>query len=132
MNNGNQSLSYNRGDQKFAELFPGLLKEIIRAMQAKADEIKTNSVDIIAGGYDITKAIADIKDRLPYSYASEAKEEEPAADDGPGTYSVTHNASGRTARIEGENAADVLDKVLTRYPNMSRDDFTITKATEGE
>jgi hypothetical protein len=132
MNNGNQSLSYNRGDQKFAELFPGLLKEIIRAMQAKADEIKTNSVDIIAGGYDVTKAIADIKDRLPYSYASEAPEPEQAADDGPGTYSVTHNASGRTARIEGENAADVLDKVLTRYPNMSRDDFTITKATEGE
>lgn len=134
MNNGNQSLSYSRGDQKFAELYPGLMKRIIAAMQQKAEEIKKNSTEIVSGGYDVTNAIADIKSRLPYSYASEAPEPEPeqAADDGPGTYSVTHNASGRTARIEGENAADVLDKVLTRYPNMSRDDFTITKAADEE
>jgi hypothetical protein len=134
MNNGNQSLSYARGDEKFAELFPGLMKKIVAALQSKADEVKQNSESIKAGGYDIAEAIADIKKRLPFSWASEAKEEEPAADEntGPGTYAVTHTASGRTANIEGESLEDVMNKVLTRYPNMSRDDFTIAKQQEGQ
>jgi hypothetical protein len=134
MNNGDQSLSYDRGDKAFADKFPGLMKKIIAALKAKATEVTQNSTEIVSGGYKIDDAIADIKRRLPASYASEAPEPEPeqAADEGPGTYLVTHNESNRTARIEGENAADVLDKVLTRYPNMSRDDFTITKAADGE
>ncbi len=135
MNNGNQSLSYSSGDKKFAELFPGLLKKIIAALKSKADEVKQNSGDIVKGGYDIEKAVADIKDRLPYSYASEAKEEEkPEQDpnDGPGTYLVTQLASGKTARIEGENKEDVINKVTTRHPQLSRDDFTVEKIREGE
>ncbi len=132
MNNGDQSLSYSSGDKKFAELFPGLMKEIIKAIQSKADEIKKNSEGVTKGGYDITKAIADIKDRLPYSYASEPeKKEEPEAEqdanDGPGTYLVTQNASGRTARIEGESRADIVRKLTTRYPDSTEADYTIEK-----
>jgi hypothetical protein len=132
MNNGNQSDSYSRGDKKFSELFPGLMKEIIAAIQSKAEEIKQNSTDIVRGGYDVAKAIADIKDRLPYSYASEAKKEEPEADanDGPGTYLVTQRASGKTARIEGESRQDIIAKLTTRYPDSTEEDYTIEKARE--
>lgn len=134
MNNGNQSLSYSRGDEKFAELFPGLMKKIIAAMQSKAGEIKELSKDIVNGGYDVDKAIADIKARLPHSYASESKEEKPEGDegDGPGTYLVTLNSNGRQARIEGESKEDVINKVTTRHPSLSRDDFTVEKVREGE
>ncbi len=133
MNNGNQSLSYSRGDQKFAELFPGLLKKIIAALKSKADEVKQNSTEITKGGYDIEKVVADIKDKLPYSYASEAKEEKkPEGDDsdGPGAYIVTLTSSGRQARIEGDSKEDVINKVITRHPNLSRDDFTVEKSRE--
>ena len=133
MNNGNQSMSYSNGDKKFAELFPGLMKEIISAMQSKAEEIKTNSTGITSGGYDVTKAIAEIKDRLPYSYASEAKKDEPEAEDeGPGTFIVTLISSGRTARVEGENADDVIRKVIERHPNISRDDLRVEREREGD
>jgi hypothetical protein len=132
MNNGDQSLSYSRGDQKFAELFPGLLKKISSAMKSKASEIQASSKEITPGGYDVDKAIADIKDRLPYSWASEAKEEEPAADEntGPGTYLVTHTPSGRTARIPAENRDDAQRQLLARHPDINLDDFTIELTAE--
>jgi hypothetical protein len=132
MNNGNQTLSYTSGDKKFADLYPGLLKKIVAAVQAKGEEIKANSTEIVSGGYDIEKAVTDIKNRLPYSWASEAPEPEPEADneDGPGTYLVTHTASGRTARIEGESKEDVQQKLLARHPNVSLDDFTFERQAE--
>jgi hypothetical protein len=136
MNNGNQSLSYSRGDQKFAELFPGLMKEIIAAVKSNAEEIKTNSTDIVRGGYDIDAAIAEIKSKLPASYASEkAKPEEPEepevdANDGAGVYTVTQIASGKTARIQGESRADVIQKLTTRYPDSTEADYTIEKVQE--
>ena len=136
MNNGNQSLSYARGDQKFAELFPGLMKEIIAAVKSNAEEIKTNSVDIVRGGYDVDAAIAEIKSKLPASYASEkAKPEEPEepevdANDGAGVYSVTQIASGKTARIQGESRADIVQKLTTRYPDSTEADYTIEKVQE--
>ena len=127
MNNGDQSLSYSSGDKKFAELFPGLLKKIVSAMKSKASEIQASSKEITPGGYDVDKAIADIKDRLPYSWASEAKAEEPEQDNdgGPGNYLVTHNPSGRTARIPAESRQDAIDQLLARHPNVNLDDFTI-------
>ncbi len=129
MNNGNQSLSYSRGDQKFAELFPGLMKEIIKALQSKAAEVKQNSTEIVKGGYDVDKAIADIKNRLPYSYASEPeKKEEPENEDpGPGVYLVTQISSGKSARIEGDSRADVVRKLTTRYPDSTEADYRIEK-----
>jgi hypothetical protein len=131
MNNGNQSLSYTSGDKKFAELFPGLLKKIVAALQSKAAEVKQNSTEITPGGYDIPEVIEDIKKRLPYSWASEAKEEEPADENtGPGTYIVTMISSGKQARVEGDSADDVFAKVQARHPRIERDQLTIEKAQE--
>jgi hypothetical protein len=136
MNNGDQSLSYSRGDEKFAELFPGMLKKIVAAMQSKAGEIKTNSTEITPGGYDIDKAIADIKRRLPSSWASEAEKEEPEAEDdantGPGTYIVTLTRTGKQARVEGNSPDDVFAKVQARHSTIERDQVTIEKAREEE
>ena len=134
MNNGNQSVSYSSGDKKFAELYPGLMKEIIAAVKSNAEEIKTNSVDIVRGGYDVNAAVAEIKSKLPASYASEKEEPEAEpeddANDGPGVYVVTQTASGKTARIQGENRQDIIAKLTARYPDSTEADYTIEKAQE--
>jgi len=126
INNGNQTV---RRDDKFAELFPGLMKKIVAGIQSKAEEIKTASQDIARGGYDISKAVSDLKSKFPLSYASDDKKEEPEEDpnDGPGTYMVTQLASGKTARIEGESRQDIIAKLTTRYPNSTEEDYTIEK-----
>lgn len=67
LNNGDQSV---RSDRKFAELFPGLMTKIIAGMRSHAEEIKQGSTEIVSGGYDIDKAIADIESRFPLSVAS--------------------------------------------------------------
>ena len=127
INNGNQR---NNGDDRFASLFPGLMKKIIAGIQANAQAIKDGSKQLAPpDGYDIEKSIADLKKRFPLSFASEAEEEE-AEDTGPGIYEVKHKESGKTASIPGESKEDVLNKVLTRYPNMSADDFEISKKKE--
>jgi hypothetical protein len=136
MNNGNQSLSYSAGDKKYAELYPGLMKEIIAAVKSNAEEIKTNSVDIVRGGYDVNAAIAEIKSKLPASYASEKEkpeaepEAEDDANDGPGTYVVTQTASGKVARIQGDSRQDIIAKLTARYPDSTEADYTIEKAQE--
>jgi len=128
INNGNQT---NRRDEKFAELFPGLMKRIADAIQSKGEEINKNSTEIVKGGYDPVKAVSDLKNKFPISYNS-AVEAEPEAEedpnDGPGTYVVTQNASGRTARIEGESRQDIITKLTTRYPDSTEADYTIEKA----
>jgi hypothetical protein len=131
INNGNQSI---RSDEKFSELFPGLMKRIVAGIESNAAELKTASEAVARGGYDIPAAVADLKKRFPLSYASsEAKPEEPEepqvdANDGPGVYVVTQTASGRTARIEGESRQDVITKLTTRYPDSTEADYTIEKA----
>lgn len=77
MNNGNQTLSYARGDEKFAELYPGLMKRIVAAMKEKAQEINQESQEITRGGYDVNEAIAEIKRRLPQSYNAGEQEQQP-------------------------------------------------------
>jgi len=126
INNGNQTV---RRDEKFAELFPGLMKKIADAVQANGEEIKTNSTEIVKGGYDISKAVSDLKTKFPLSYASgkEEPEAEQDANDGPGVYLVTQIASGRSARIEGESRADVITKVTRRYPDSTEADYRIEK-----
>lgn len=122
INNGNQSI---RSDEKFAELFPGLMKKIIAAIQANAEEIKTSSTEIVSGGYNIEDAIADLKRRFPLSAASEEPEtEKEETADGAGTWLVTHTPTGRQARIEADNREDVQQKLLQRHPNINIDDFT--------
>ena len=136
MNNGNQSSSYSAGDKKFAELYPGLMKDIIAAVKSNAEEIKTNSVDIVRGGYDVNAAVAEIKSKLHASYASEKDkpeaepEAEDDANDGPGTYAVTQTASGKVARIQGDSRDDVIQKLITRYPDSTEADYTIEKVQE--
>jgi hypothetical protein len=131
MNNGNQTISYSKGDAKFAELFPGLLKKIIAAIQSKAEEIKDGSKSLTPDGYDINKAVADLKKTFPAAYASEAESEEPEDDqDGPGTYKVTQISSGRSAKISGDSKQDVVNKVLARYPDSTEADYTFEKQDE--
>lgn len=130
INNGNQTV---RSDEKFAELFPGLLADIIDSIKSKAEEIKANSTGLMNGGYDIEDAVADLKRRFPLSAARPEPEPtaEPEAEvdpnDGPGTYLVTQIASGRNARIEGESRADILQKLIARYPDSTEADYTIEK-----
>jgi hypothetical protein len=40
---------------------------------------------------------------------------------------VTHNPSGRTARIDADSREDVINKLRERHPNINADDFTIEK-----
>jgi hypothetical protein len=127
INNGDQSV---RKDERFAELFPGLMKKIIAGMQANAAEINASSTELMSGGYDISQEVDLLKRRFPLSYASSEEPEADAeqdANDGPGTYNVTQNASGRTARIEGESRADIITKLTTRYPDSTEADYTIEK-----
>lgn len=129
INNGNQT---NRRDEKFAELFPGLMKRIADAIQSKGEEIKKNSTEIVKGGYDATKAVSDLKNKFPISYNSGEPEAEAEQDpnDGPGVYVVTQTASGKTARIQGESRQDIITKLITRYPDSTEADYTIEKAQE--
>ena len=129
INNGNQTV---RRDEKFAELFPGLMKRIASAIQGNADELKKNSTEIVNGGYDAAKAVNDLKNKFPMSYNSGEPEADPEADanDGPGVYVVTQTASGKTARIEGESRQDIIAKLTARYPNSTEADYTIEKAQE--
>lgn len=128
INNGNQSV---RRDERFAELFPGLMKKIADSLKSNAEEIKKESEVIVQGGYDIDAAVTDLKKKFPLSYASGEKEAEPEAEqdpnDGPGTYLVTQIESGRTARIEGESRQDIITKLTTRYPDSTEADYTIEK-----
>jgi hypothetical protein len=129
INNGNQT---NRKDEKFAELFPGLMKRIVTAIQSNGEEIKKNSTEIVSGGYDISKAVSDLKNKFPVSYNS--GEPEPEAeqdiDSTPGTYVVTQIASGRSARIPGESKQDVVNKVLQKYPNSAEADYSFERAPD--
>jgi len=131
INNGNQSV---RSDEKFAELFPGLMKKIIAGLEANAADIKASSTELMSGGYDISQEVSLLKRRFPLSYASsdEPEEAEPEADanDGPGVYVVTQTASGKTARIQGENRQDIIAKLTARYPDSTEADYTIEKAQE--
>lgn len=130
INNGNQTV---RRDSVFAEMFPGLMKKIISAMTAKADEISQASREISRGGYDIPAAIDDLKRRFPLSYASGEEEntnDEQDANDGPGRYLVTQISSGKSARIEGESRADIIQKLITRYPDSTEADYRIEKEPE--
>ena len=128
INNGNQTV---RKDEKFAELFPGLMKRIADAIQKNGDELKKNSTEIVSGGYDATKAVSDLKNKFPISYNSgEEEKKDDDNDSGPGTYIVTLTSSGRTARVEGDSPDDVFAKIQARHPTIERDQVTIEKARE--
>ena len=71
--NSTQEQRYNRenGDKQFAILFPGLLKEIAKAIATKGNEITNASKEISPpDGYDIRQSIKDLVMKFPYSYKS--------------------------------------------------------------
>lgn len=131
VNNGNQSLSYGRGEEKFAELFPGLMKKIAQGLKDNAEEIREASKDIVPGGYDINKAAAELKDTFAKAYnTGEEETEQQPAEEGPGTFLVTLISNGRQARIEADDEEDVIRKIQERHPNIQRDDLRIERVRE--
>jgi hypothetical protein len=71
--NSSQDQRYNRvgADAEFAKRFPGLMKEIVKAILTKASEIKTGSKEISPpDGYDIREAAKQIVAKFPQSYKS--------------------------------------------------------------
>jgi hypothetical protein len=121
INNGNQTI---RSDERFSELFPGLMKKIVAGMLANEQAIKDGSKEVAPPeGYDIQKAVEDLKRRFPLSFASEEPAAE-TAEDGPGMYLVTHTASGKKAKINGESKEDVQQQLLARHPGVDLADFT--------
>jgi len=124
--NANQTVN---SDRKFSELFPGLMKKIVAAMEAKAEEIKNASLDLAPGGYDIPAAVAELKNKNPISWASEGEpEEENPADNAPGTWTVRHIPSNRTAQLSANSKADLIRKLTTKYPQYPVTDYELTRA----
>jgi hypothetical protein len=71
--NSTQDQRYNRvgADAEFAKRFPGLMKEIVRAILTKASEIKEGSKKIAPpDGYDVREAAKQIVAKFPQSYKS--------------------------------------------------------------
>jgi len=63
-------------DQRFAKLFPGLMKKIVAGIEFHSDEICDRSMDIFYNGYDMTKEVDRIKNTYPVSYASTDPQED--------------------------------------------------------
>lgn len=71
--NSTQDQRYNRigADAEFAKRFPGLMKEIVKAMLIHADEIRVGSKEIDPpNGYDVREAAKQIVAKFPQSYKS--------------------------------------------------------------
>jgi hypothetical protein len=63
-------------DERFADLFPGLMRQIVNSMEQHAEELKTASAQlgIAPGGWNIAEEVDDIKATYPQSYNSEIPE----------------------------------------------------------
>ena len=108
-------------DEKFAGLFPGLMKKIADAILAQGEAIKQGTQ------HDAAKEVNLLQSKFPSSYNSQAATDD-AADQvtgtGPGTYLVTQTATGRTARIPAQSLEDAQQQLQARHPNINLDDFT--------
>jgi hypothetical protein len=73
--NSVQDRRYDReyNDDRFATLFPGLMREIANGMVTHADDIQSMSKDTMGKPYDVSKAVAEIKSKFPKSFASRDK-----------------------------------------------------------
>lgn len=134
MNNGDQTIVRTQGDMTFAELFPGLLKRIIAAIQSKSEEIQQNSTELTPGGYDVDKATQELKHVFPYSYNSEADADADTdnvdndnvnRDEELTRFRVRHRPTGRTAVLTGNDVQDVQIQLQTGYPTIDLEDFEI-------
>lgn len=80
--NSTQQISGASADRQFAQRYPGLMKQILAAMQAHADEIKAASM-LLTGddvGYDMPKVIKSFAKQFPNSYRSEPVAEQQLAE----------------------------------------------------
>lgn len=77
LNNANQTVrATNLGQAAFYKNFPGLLKRIAQAMDAKRDEIQEKSKALVPpNGYDVSKEIERLKTMFPIAYHGEAEQE---------------------------------------------------------
>ena len=140
LNNGDQTISRNRGDAKFAELFPGLMKEIVAGLKKHSAELQQASVGVSdrKEGYDMDKAIKDIEQKFPLSYHSGEKEEEPEPEQQPEEpqgqeqqpgqereFVVTLLANGRQARVPATSAQDAIQRVIARHPTITPDQLRV-------
>ena len=64
INNSNQTVN---SDKKFAQLFPGLMSEIQEALLAHASELNAASQNIVKGGWNISRAVEQLKKAFPQS-----------------------------------------------------------------
>lgn len=62
--NSDQSMN---SDKKFAQLFPGLMGEIQQALMSHAQELNAGSQLIVKGGWDISRAVDQLKKAFPHS-----------------------------------------------------------------
>lgn len=109
--------SYN--DEKFAKLFPGLMKQIGDAIMQQGEEIlKTTK-------HDAAKEVSLLQQKFPQAWNSAAAVAEPEATtaEGPGTWVVTMRSSGRTARIQGDSQEHVMQQILARHPTLDPNDL---------
>jgi len=132
LNNGNQQ---TRGDKEFAERFPGLMINIVAGLEQNAEEIHANSGHIVKGGYDMAKAVSDIKKAFPASMTPPEPEKlpEPEAaqnNNGAGVYLVTQTATGRTANITADSLEHAQQQLQQRHPNINLDEFTFQLQAE--
>lgn len=141
--NSIQEQRYGRveGDIQFSQFFPGLMKEIVRAMMMKEGEIKEASKDIDPpNGYDVREAVKDIMKKFPNSYKSSNKDKaisipqdeieqptqpnqpaQPEAPQGeqPGIWRVV--VSGRNmGPIPGEVTSQQAKEYITHYARQKR------------
>jgi len=73
--------TYN--DERFATLFPGLMRKIVNSMAAHDEAIRALSTQTLNKPYNVATAISQIKDKFPQSYASRAKDEPATAEPEP-------------------------------------------------
>lgn len=112
-------------DKAFAELFPGLMKEITTALNSKSEELKTKSdeMNITRGGWNIAEEIARIQEKYPTAYHSKAEgEDDDDTQQGP-AWKIMYDDrdTGETVRAPDQAAAmqKVIRKVRAIHPNNS-------------
>jgi hypothetical protein len=69
----NATQDYDVGQDKFADLFPGLMKKIVGGLEQHAEELKKASAEmnVARGGWNIPEEVDRIKRMYPIAYNSE-------------------------------------------------------------
>lgn len=78
LNDALQQNDKSKSDEEFSELFPGLMKRIVKELNANSEELKTKSkdLDLARGGWNLAEETSRIKRKYPLSYSSKSGAEE--------------------------------------------------------